>query len=152
MSGIFNLNAGINLSDLYKDLDESKLKKIEEAAVGGFTSEELASLKNEGIDVVLIQNNSTTSSSSSGKKTDEDVQSKANELKQKYNSAASSFSGDRYSADNPEVRALSKMLDDYALAELAKEGFTKTQRAIKREYLMVKYEIKQDKKNKKMQK
>ena len=130
MAGIFNLNNGTNLADLYKDLDESKLKKIESAAAGGFTEEELNALKEAGIDITLIKSNSTLSSDTvtkTSQKTDADVQAKAEELRQKYNSNPAAFSGDRYSGSNPEVQALNTMLDDYAIAKLAKEGFSKTQ-------------------------
>ncbi len=130
MVDIFNLNNGINLQDLYKDLDESKLAKIKSAAAGGFTEEELKALKEAGIDITLIKNNSTQGTDTitkTSKKSESDIQAKAAELKQKYNSAASSFSGDKYSASNPEVQALNNMLDDYAIADLAKEGFSKSQ-------------------------
>ena len=130
MAGIFNLNNGTNLSDLYKDLDESKLEKIKSAAAGGFTEEELNALKEAGIDITLIKNNSTLSADTitkKGQKTDADVQAKAEEIRQKYNSNPAAFSGDKYSGSNPEVQALNGMLDDYALANLAKEGFSKSQ-------------------------
>ena len=48
MAGIYNLNTGANLNDLYKDLDESKLEKIKSATV-----EELSLVK--GIDLNLAK-------------------------------------------------------------------------------------------------
>ena len=130
MAGIYNLNSGANIPDLYKDLDETKLAKIESAAANGFTDAELSALKEAGIDVTLIINNATKESDTvtkTSQKSDSDIQTRAAEIKAKYNSAAASTGSDPYSASNSELQALNTMMDDYVIADLAKEGFSKSQ-------------------------
>lgn len=130
MTGVYNLNNGVKISELYKDLNEEQIESIEKAADGGFTVDELKSLEEDGIDTSLIKNNSTQEDGekvTSKTQSKADVNAKIEELKDKYCSNLDENSGDAYSTANPELVAFGKLLDDGVIGELADEGFTKTQ-------------------------
>lgn len=131
MTTVYNLKNGVNIADLYKDLDAAQIKKIEKAATDGFTVAELKSLEEDGIDVSLIKNNSTkdtdTKKTTTKKQSKADVKTAIDKMKRKYCQNLGKNKGDPYSASNPQLIALNKMLDDGYMAELAKDGFTKTQ-------------------------
>ena len=57
MANIY-LNLGINVADLYKDVDKTQLAQIQDAAKDGFSTDELKTLEEDGIDVSLIKDNS----------------------------------------------------------------------------------------------
>lgn len=129
MTGVYNLKNDVKIADLYKDLTNAQIKKIEKAAEDGFTVNELKSLEEDGIDTSLIKENSTQGEATTKKttKSNTDVTSKAEEIKEKYCSNLAEFSGDDYSGDNPELQALNKALDDSVVINLGQEGFTKSQ-------------------------
>ena len=126
MTGVYNLNSGVKISELYKDLDKEQIESIEKASKGGFTTEELKSLEEDGIDTSLIKKNSSTDDTKKATKTNEDIDDKVEELKDKYFTTAFS-SGDPYKSTNPELTALNKLLDDGVVLTLGNEGFSKTQ-------------------------
>ena len=126
MTGVYNLNSGVKISELYKDLDKEQIESIEKASKGGFTTEELKSLEEDGIDASLIKKNSSTDDTKKATKTNEDINDKVEELKDKYFTTAFS-SGDPYKSTNPELTALNKLLDDGVVLTLGNEGFSKTQ-------------------------
>lgn len=126
MTGVYNLNNGVKISELYKDLDKEQIESIEKASKGGFTTEELKSLEEDGIDTSLIKKNSSTDNTKKAAKTNEDINDKVEELKDKYFTTAFS-SGDPYKSTNPELTALNELLDDGVVLTLGNEGFSKTQ-------------------------
>ena len=126
MTGVYNLNNGVKISELYKDLDKEQIESIEKASKGGFTTEELKSLEEDGIDTSLIKKNSSTDDTKKATKTNEDINDKVEELKDKYFTTAFS-SGDPYKSTNPELTALNELLDDGVVLTLGNEGFSKTQ-------------------------
>ena len=64
------LNLGINVADLYKNIDKAQLQQIQEACKDGFTPEELKSLEEDGIDVSLIEDNAVEQPLADIKETD----------------------------------------------------------------------------------
>ncbi len=127
MTGVYNLNNGVKISELYKDLDKEQIETIEKASKGGFTAAELKSLEEDGIDTSLIKKNSTKETDTkNATKTTTDVNDKVEELKEKYLKTAYS-SGDPYKSSNPELKALNELLDDGVVLTLGKEGYSKTQ-------------------------
>lgn len=127
MSGVYVLKSDVKIADLYKDLDSAKIKKIEKAAKDGFTLQELRTLEEDGIDTSLIKNNSTKGTAKKTTKTDKDVQTKAKEVKKKYCTNLAEYSGDKYKADNPELKALNEALSDSLIIDLGQEGYSKSQ-------------------------
>ena len=126
MTGVYNLNNGVKISELYKDLDKKQIESIEEAAKGGFTADELKSLEEDGIDTSLIKKNSIKDDTKKTTKSNDDIKDKVEELKDKYFTKAHS-EGDPYKSTNPELTALNELLDDGVILTLGNDGYTKSQ-------------------------
>lgn len=123
---VYNLNNGVKIAELYSNLDKDEIAKIEDAAKDGFTTQELKSLEEDGIDTSLIKKNSAKGTTKETK-TDNDVASRAQEIKEKYCKNIKGGADDPYTTSNPELTALNTAMDDGLIAELGQEGFSKTQ-------------------------
>ena len=83
MANPIHLNFGITLKDIYQNLDDNQLKKLEAAQADGFTKAELAQLEQEGIDVSIIEDNSTMETPVEENAQDsQELQQKKQELKE----------------------------------------------------------------------
>ena len=121
------LNAGVSIDNLYSTASKEQIEKIKELSVDGFTEDELQELQNDGIDVELIKQNSKAleKTEKQGTATQEVVDQKISELKEKY--AVEGGIAKSYKMSNPEVAAFKKALDDGMLKDLADAGLTKNQ-------------------------
>ena len=121
------LNAGVSIDNLYSTASKEQIEKIKELSVDGFTEDELQELQNDGIDVELIKQNSKAleKTEKQGTATQEVVDQKISELKEKY--AVEGGVAKSYKMSNPEVAAFKKALDDGMLKDLADAGLTKNQ-------------------------
>ena len=123
-----NLNTGVTIRNLYTTASAEEIAKIEEAAKDGFTEDELQQLEKDGIDTTLIKQNSTAAGADKAANTNKtSVADKAKEIKEKYCKDIQAATGDAYSANNPELKAFSKAMDDGLLEELGKAGYNKTE-------------------------
>lgn len=131
MTGVYYLRDDVVIKELYKDkgLTNEQLESIEEASKDGFTQDELAKLEEANIDTSLIINQSQNidTNISIGNKTQDDVENKIKELKEKYCQNLKEYNGDVFSASNPQLQALNQALEDGVILLLGKEGYTKTQ-------------------------
>ena len=133
MTGVYNLNNGVDVTTLYKGLTTEQKETLEAVVADKkITEAELKKIEEAGIDKSLITNNFTkdvTADAAGDKRTQSkaDVKSKIEELTRKYCKDLGKNGGDPYSTANPELNALNKMLDDGEIGQLAADGFTKTQ-------------------------
>jgi len=118
MTGVYNLNNGVDVTTLYKGLTTEQKETLEAVVADKkITEAELKKIEEAGIDKSLITNNFTkdvTADAAGDKRTQSkaDVKSKIEELTRKYCKDLGKNGGDPYSTANPELNALNKMLDD----------------------------------------
>ena len=79
------LNLGIKVDDIYKNLDDNLINEIKKASADGFTTAELQSLEEDGIDVSLIEDNCTDNETTEIKDTDNEQIREAKEKLQNIN-------------------------------------------------------------------
>ena len=123
MTNAINLNPGVAIRNIFNNLNAEQIAKVEEAAKDGFSEDELQKLEDEGIDTNIIKQNAAPANT--GNKAD--VADKAKEINAKYCANLAAAQGDKYSASNPELKAMSKAMEDGLIAELGKEGYSKNE-------------------------
>lgn len=118
------LNAGVTLQQLYgSQVSAAQLQQLEEMGKDGqFTDEEIAKIRQMGIDPKAILDNSAAVELNTNQV---NVAQKVAELKSKY--GADKGSGDSYKMSNPQLKMFQKAMDDGLLDELGKEGYSKEQ-------------------------
>ncbi len=121
---IYSLNAGVSLSAIFDgvELTDDQRNEIEKCAQDGFTEDELQRINSMGVDTSAIVNNSTVQSAD--KKSVSDI---VKELKEKYCKDLPEFNGDKYTSQNPQLKALKSLLDDGLIASLADKGYSKNE-------------------------
>ncbi len=114
------LQNDISIESLFPNISKTQIEKVKKLAENGFTEQELQELMKDGIDTSLLLQNASGVSKIS-------VDSKAQEIKQKYCSNLPKYSGDVYSASNPELQAFSQALKDGLISDLSSAGYSKNE-------------------------